>query len=590
MRNRIAAMGAGLLVALTPVSAQAITQSPDSAAPVPVQLLSITDLHGYFGDYTTTVPGSRAGQPAQTVGGGAYLATHIDQLKEGKDNSLLFSVGDDFSGWPDNTEWFWNEPTIEYLNYLGLDFSTVGNHELDRNFAYLQHMMEGTCAGRPDDDLCFTDSTGEVFKGADFEYFSGNIIDEATGEPALPPYHVQYVDDGAGGTMPIGFVHATIQGALSEGMSYTPRGYHAEDEADAVNKYAAELQAQGVQAIVAVIHEGFTQQSGSGYNDCRNPSGPVVDDFNKRITADVDAIVTGHWHGTVNCMLEDPEGAPRPIVQAGNHGRLISEINLFLDPVTGEVIRDRTVSTVHANTQDVAPDPGALSIARYWDARAAERGITQVAEVTADIPRSPDNSAESPLGNLTADAFLAAARTDGEADLGLVTPGIVLRDIRYAPSGTSDAPGRVMFSELVTGTLVDSGIGHGVVRGNLTGREIDLLLENQWQMAENGSVTYTHLAVSGNLSYRFNPDKPVGNRINPGDVRIDGKPLVPNRTYRVASTSGAFLLPAASPFALLREAADQDRSVYNANDALWHYMADRSPVAPPATDRSRPKR
>lgn len=589
MKHRIAAAGAGLLAALAPVSAHAAVAQPDDDA-VPVQLLSVTDLHGYFGDYTTTVPGSRTGDPAEKVGGGAYLTTHVRQLQEGEQNSILFSAGDDFSGWPDNTEFFWNEPTIEYLNYLGLEFSTVGNHELDRNMAFLEHMMDGTCEGRPDEDLCFTDSRGAVFEGADYDYLSGNVIDDATGEPALRSYHVRQVDDGAGGTIPVGFVHVTLEGAMREGMSYTPSGYHIEDEADAVNRYTEELQAQGVETVVAVIHEGFTQQSGSGRNDCRNPSGPVVDDFNERISPEVDAIVTGHWHGIVNCMLEDPAGAPRPVVQGGNHGRLISEINLFIDPATGDVLRDRTVSTLHANTQDVEPDAGTLAIADYWDTRAAERSATTVAEVTADIRRSAGDVAESPLANLTADAFLAAARTDVGADLGIVMPGTVLRDVTFAPSSNpADAPGSVLFSELVVGTLVDGGIGHGVVSGDLTGRELDALLESQWQQSANGAVTYKHLAVSGNVRYSYDLSKPVGSRVNPGDVRIDGKPLRPNGTYRVATTSGGFLQPESSSFAELAAATDQERSLYNANDALWHLMANGSPVAPPATDRSQPQ-
>ncbi len=590
MKHRIAAAGISVLAVLLPVSAHAAT-SDAAPEPVDVQLLSITDLHGYFGDYSTTVPGSRAGDPAERVGGGAYLTTHIRQLQEGQENSILFSAGDDFSGWPDSTEWFWNEPTIEYLNYLGLDFSTVGNHELDRNMDYLRHMMDGTCEGRPDDDLCFVDSTGKRFTGAEYDYYSANLVEAGTDAPVLEPYHVRQVSDGNGGTIPVGFVHATFDGSLREGMSYTPSGYRIDDEADAVNRYAEELQAQGVQAVVAVIHEGFTQQGGSGRNDCRNPSGPVVDDFNERISPEVDAIVTGHWHGIVNCMLDDPAGNPRPVVQGGNHGRLISEINLALDPATGEVLRDRTVSTLHANTQDVEPDAGTLAIAEYWEARAAERGATQVAEVTADVRRSPGDVAESPLSNLTADAFLDAARDDVGADLAVVMPGTVLRDVTFAPSShPADEPGSVLFSELVVGTLVDSGIGHGVVSGDLTGRELDALLESQWEQSANGAVTFRHLAVSGNVSYVYDLSKPVGSRINPGDVRVDGKPLTPHATFRVASTSAAFVQPATSAFAELTAATGQQRSVYNANDALWQYMAAGSPVAPPATDRAQPKR
>ncbi|MFD0854900.1 metallophosphoesterase, partial [Actinomadura adrarensis] len=323
------------------------------------------------------MPGARAGEAAQQVGGGAYLTTHLKRLREGKRNSILFSAGDDFSGWPNETGWFWNEPTIEYLNSIGLDFSTVGNHEMDRGYEFLRHMMDGTCEGRPDDDLCFTDSTGERFRGADFDYHSANLVDEHTGKPVVPPYRVEYVDDGRGGRLPVGFVFATTKLTSEEQMSYTPKGFDFLDEADSVNKYAAILREQGVKAIVAVVHEGFSQQNGSGYNECVEPSGPVVE-MNTRISPDVDAIVTGHWHALVNCMLNDPSGKPRPVVEAADHGRLINEINLHLDPSTGEVLRDRTTSVNHANTKDVAPDPETLRIAAYWRGRLPARGNTPV--------------------------------------------------------------------------------------------------------------------------------------------------------------------------------------------------------------------
>ncbi|XVQ07009.1 bifunctional metallophosphatase/5'-nucleotidase [Spirillospora sp. CA-255316] len=557
---------------------------------MPVQLVSLTDLHGYFGDYTTTVPGARSGEPAQQVGGGAYLTTHLKQIRAGKRNSILFSAGDDFSGWPNETAWFWNEPTIEYLNSIGLDFSTVGNHEMDRGYEFLRHMVNGTCEGRPDNDLCFTDSTGRRFHGADYGYYSGNVVYENTGKPALPPYRVEYVDDGHGGKLPVGFVFATTKLTSQEQMSYTPKGFEFLDEADAVNKYAAILRKQGVKAIVAVLHEGFSQQSGAGYNECVNPSGPVVD-LNARITPDVDAIVSGHWHALVNCMLPDPAGNPRPVVEAANHGRLINETNLQLDPSTGEVLRGLTTSVNHANTKDVTPDPQTLRIADYWRRQMVARGNTPAATVTADLTRAPNDSAESTLYNATADAFYWAANRDGRADLAVAMPGILRRDVRYAadPANPADAPGRVLFSEIALGTVYDSGIGVGLVRGDITGAQLDALLESQWQQAANGTVAFRQMAVSGNVRYTYDQSKPVGQRIAGGAIRIGNRPVKPHGSYRIATLANNFFAKNATPgFTALFGAKKQDRSLYNGGDALWRYLEKKSPVSPPALGRATP--
>ncbi|MET9340802.1 hypothetical protein [Nonomuraea sp. NPDC003804] len=62
-----------------------------------------------------------------------------------------------------------DEPTIEFLNKIKVEFTTVGNHELDRSLEFLRdHMGEGECFGEIGVDSCFTDSDGRQFHGADF--------------------------------------------------------------------------------------------------------------------------------------------------------------------------------------------------------------------------------------------------------------------------------------------------------------------------------------------------------------------------------------------------------------------------------------
>ncbi|MFD0661837.1 5'-nucleotidase C-terminal domain-containing protein [Thermocatellispora tengchongensis] len=221
----------------------------------------------------------------------------------------------------------------------------------------------------------------------------------------------------------------------------------------------------------------------------------------------------------------------------------------------------------------------------------AARGNTQVATVTADLPRSADDSAESPLLNLTADAFLWAANRDGRADLAVAMPGILRRDIKHAPdpANPADAPGRVLFPEVAVGLVYDSGIGVGIVRGDITGAQLDALLESQWQQAADGSVKYRHMAVSGNVRYTYDPSKPVGRRIDPGAIRIGARPVSPHAKYRIATLANNFFAKNATPgFTALFEATKQDRSLFNGGDAVWRYMEKTSPVRPPALGRATP--
>ncbi|WP_205825478.1 hypothetical protein [Microbispora catharanthi] len=66
------------------------------------------------------------------VGGAAYIAAHLKNLRQGHDNSITFTTGDDFSGWPVEVACHQDEPTVEFLNSIGVEFAAVGNHELDR--------------------------------------------------------------------------------------------------------------------------------------------------------------------------------------------------------------------------------------------------------------------------------------------------------------------------------------------------------------------------------------------------------------------------------------------------------------------------
>ncbi len=138
------------------------------------------------------------------------------------------------------------------------------------------------------------------------------------------------------------------------------------------------------------------------------------------MTPQIDAIVTGHWHAAFNCSIPDPDGNPRPVVEAANHGRLISEINLQLDRRTGEVLRDRTTSTNHAVTRDVVPDPKLQKIVDYWAAAGERKYAEPVATATGDFTRTPNAVGESTMADLAADVHLWTARRYGKADLGLI--------------------------------------------------------------------------------------------------------------------------------------------------------------------------
>lgn len=542
MRNFLRRIG--VIATGTALLGGALSVSPAAADDiVDVQLLSITDFHGYLQPPTAgqggSIPTGRG--TSVTVGGAAYIATHLQRLRGDHPRSVTFATGDSFAGWPFEVDAFQDEPTIEVLNKLGVRFSAMGNHELDVSADFLvQHMEEGRCFGKVDVDSCFTDSTGRRFHGADFDFQSGNIVDARTGRPVVDPYRIEWFRSAGGKRIPVGFISTTVEGSVTNSTSFQPQ-LRALDQARTIERYTKELKRRGVEAIVLNVHEGGspTDPATAGYNACDSVFGPVFE-LAKKVPAEIDAIVTGDWHWRFNCMVPDPAGVPRPIVEAGNHGAVINEINLSLDPRTGDVLRDRTRSVNHAVTRDVAPDSAVQKIVDYWVARGARRFAEPLARQTGSFTRTPNAAGESTAADLYADVqYWNANRTRaGQADLALISArpakgsNAVRGDLPFGKgSHPADADGRILFGE----SWNAYGYGNPVLTVGVRGRQLDAILEQQWQKQADGSVKFAPLAVSRNVSYSYDAARPVGDRVSPRDVVINGRPLDPARTYRVAA-------------------------------------------------------
>ncbi|MFG2860167.1 bifunctional metallophosphatase/5'-nucleotidase [Streptomyces sioyaensis] len=512
---------------------------------VDVQLLNITDLHGYL----QGAPGAHsiitgAGGKTYTVGGVASMGAHLERLRDGRRNSLFFAPGDLFSGWEFDAAAFDDEPTIEALNAMGLDFASAGNHEFDKSATFLtSHMEDGDgypTVGRDDD---FTDSTGRRFRGAEFPYYSANMVWRSNGELVLPPYNIVHVDAGGGRRLPVGFIHLTAIGTESFPGSYQP-GLRTLDELETANRCAAELKSRGVHAIVLSMHDGAV--AGSDFSSGKNPSGPAYE-LALRASPDIDAIVTGHWHCAFTMMLPDPNGAPRPFVEAGCYGQLINEINLRLDPDTGSVIRELTTSVNHPNTHDVTPDPDLRAIAGYWADYAGRRARSRLGTQTASFTRRRNAAGESTMGNLVADWALWAGRQEhGPMDDPAQYPNTPadLAVIAVAPRvGQALIAGDLIRDEESGGTVTFAqawnsvGFGDPIMTVTVTGRQLHDALEEQWAPTAGGGLGYSPLAVSANVRYTFDAAAPVGRRIDPADVFIDGTALDLTRRYRLAAPS-----------------------------------------------------
>ncbi len=296
-------------------------------------------------------------------------------------------------------------------------------------------------------DGCFPDSTGADFHGTDYPYLAANVIDTASGQPMLPPYEV--FDVGGGKKMAlIGVVTETTPTIVS------PAGIadvEFIDEAEAVNRWVPVLQAQGIEAIGVLIHEGGENEGGDSLdaNGCDQLTGPIVD-INADVSPAVDLIISGHSHQAYNCMVPDPAGNPRLLTQAGFYGRLISDIRLVIDGTTGDV--DRLCGIYQATNVPVtrnAPDPDIAAIVGYWQDASAEAGDEVVGSATADILRAghrPDGNRWPSVTASPAWATWSPRPARGAADpaygdpvIAFMNPGGLRTDILPVTSPTASS-------------------------------------------------------------------------------------------------------------------------------------------------------
>ncbi|MEV7990753.1 bifunctional metallophosphatase/5'-nucleotidase [Streptomyces sp. NPDC086077] len=541
-----------------------------------VQLLSFNDLHGNL-----EPPAGSSGrvtelQPDGTTktidaGGVEYLATHLREAREGNRYSITAAGGDMVGASPLISGLFHDEPTIEALNKLDLDVTSVGNHEFDEGAEELGRLQNGGC--HPTEG-CYTD---KKFKGADFPYLAANVIEEKTKKPLLEPYWV-WKKNG----VKVGFIGVTLEATPDIVSAEGVKGLSFKDEVETINKYAKVLQRQGVKSIVALIHEGGFP-AGTAYNyDCDSPgagdgvSGPIVD-IAKNVTPQVDALVTGHTHAPYVCTIDDPAGQPRMVTSASSFGRLYTDTTLTYDRWTGDIARTAVRSANHVVTRDVPKAPDMTRLIDRWNTLAAPIGNRAIGHISADITST---GTESPLGDLIADAQLAYGKElDPEADVALMNPGGIRAPLTYAAKG-GEGDGVVTYAE---GFTVQP-FANTVNLQDLTGAQLIQVLKEQVSGANEAAPKV--LQPSAGLTYTLDLTKSGADRVVTDSIRLNGAAIDPSAVYRVASNS--FLAGGGDGFPTLGQGTN-DLVGEDDLTALEKYLTANSsatnPIAPPAADR-----
>jgi 5'-nucleotidase len=256
---------------------------------------------------------------------------------------------------------------------------------------------------------------------------------------------------------------------------------------------------------------------------------------------------------------------------ADTAGRLFTDIRVTLNRVT----KDMTVDSINNkfNTQaGVTPDPVLTALIDKYDTLSAPLANAVIGTITSDISRTNNAAGESALGDVIADAQLAATAPAGfgEAVVAFMNPGGIRADLTYAASG-AEADGEVTYGEAFT----TQPFGNSLVTMTLTGAQIDALLEQQF-------VVNRILQVSEGFTYEWNASAPTGSKVDPATIKIGGVTVDPATGYRV--TVNSFLADGGDGFSVLVEGTDRLGGEVDL-DALVTYFGANSPIPPGPQDR-----
>ncbi|WP_307728075.1 bifunctional metallophosphatase/5'-nucleotidase [Massilia terrae] len=523
--------------------------------PVELNLVGLNDFHGNLEPSKYSYKDLNGKIQTVQAGGIEALSGTMRALRR-EDKDLLFVGAGDLVGASPALSSMWaDEPSIEAMNLLGLNDSSLGNHEFDAGRKELLRQQNGGC-----DSPMRTEKACQLepnFGGAKFHYLAANVTDSATGQLLVPGWRIEDVKG-----VKVGVIGAVLQGTPSVAVSWSVRGLSFGDEATAINQAVGQARAKGAQVFVVLIHEGgFAKESSPFQQDCAHLEGPIVDIVRKLDPA-VRVVFSGHSHTGYLCKVDG-----RVVSQAASMGHLLTRVQMKVDSQSGKV------EAIDAHNVLVKPgeyeaDPKVSALLAKVKARSAALLAKPVSNIGVPVvSRKNSASGESPLGDLIGDAIVAAMREQG-AQIGFMNPGGIRKDLE---AGSDNV---VSFGQ----AQAVLPFGNTLVVMDMSGAQLRALLEQQWDRPPASETSI--LQVSGALSYRWDESKPKGSRIVPGSVKVNGAPLDDAKTYRVVANN--FLAEGGDEFPAFKQATNKVDTQMRDLDALIAYLKQHPGAGVPA--------
>lgn len=466
----------------------------------------------------------------------ARTVTAVNEQRAENDNTLLLHAGDMFSGTLYFTE-YRGQADVTFLNMMGVDAFTFGNHEFDLGSSSDGHK-----------------ALAELIDSAQFPIVSSNV--DLSKDEALTDFQTRTISDNPQDGRVYDAIIKTIDGekvgifglTTAETVDISSPGSVAfENYLQKAEATVKALQAQGINKIIALTH--------IGYDD--NPA--VDNDQQLAMRVDgIDVIVGGHSHTQLDepVVIDEDEAGdekePTVIVQAYQYNEYLGKLDVTFD-------EDGVVDTVAGEL---------LAIAEYDEDEEAKEALAVFKERIEEIQQQQIGATATAafVNPRTSDSGNTAGTSvrNSETALGnLITAGMLQKAKQFAPNvvmalqngGGIRQP--IDAGPITVGEIINVlPFGNTLATMQVTGAELKEAFEHSWKEYPNESGGFLHVA-GGRIT--VDAEKPAGSRVQKIEYNNNGTwvEVQPSSTYTIATN--AFTAKGGDGFTMFAKAYEEGR-------------------------------
>ena len=480
-KSFIAAVAVLMIIFGLSVSAQENVKSLD--------VLFVHDTHSHLTEFSTVEDGK-----SQVMGGFAKIKTLINEKKAENPDTLILDAGDFSMGTLAQVVFEEEASEIRMLGNLGVEVTTLGNHEFDYRAKGLANMMKHAVeSGDALPEMVISNVDWDAMNAAGLTEDQQMLID------AFANFGVkEYV------VLEKGDVKIAVTGLFGKDclacVVAPPLVF--EDPVEAMKETVAEIKAnEDVDMIVCVSHSGTWEDEAKS-----------EDEILAKEVPELDLIISGHTHTKLDEAIQHGNTY---IVSVGEYGKYLGDLSMSQKEDGRWTLDSYELITVGEDIEeDAATKEKIDELMAMVDEKYLEQfGYTKDQVLcTNEIEFAPQSDTsekhtELNLGSIIADAYTYAA----EQILGADTVAMSV-----APSGTirdSYAKGNIttenVFNSFSLGIGRDEIPGYPLIGVYLTGEELKLTAEIDASISD--LMTTARLYTDG-LYWHYNPNRMLLNK------------------------------------------------------------------------------